>query len=41
MAIALIVLAAAILVPLVLEPGAAFTGSIMVVWAIVGCPWWS
>lgn len=36
LAIALIVLAAAILVPLVLEPGAAFTGSIMVVWAIVG-----
>lgn len=30
------VLAAAVLVPLVLEPGAAFTGSIMVVWAIVG-----
>jgi ABC-type branched-subunit amino acid transport system ATPase component/branched-subunit amino acid ABC-type transport system permease component len=35
-AIALVVLAAALLVPLVLEPGAAFTGSIMVIWAIVG-----
>ncbi len=35
-AIAVILAAAAILIPLILNPGAAFTGSIMVIWAIVG-----
>ncbi len=35
-AIGLVLLAAAVLVPLILEPGAAFTASIMVIWAIVG-----
>ncbi|MFV0317833.1 MAG: ATP-binding cassette domain-containing protein [Microthrixaceae bacterium] len=34
--IGVLVLAAAVLVPLVLEPGAAFTASIMVIWAMVG-----